>query len=57
MSNYEEIGRIIENILYNASKEELTIWLVEEETGEAVKLYDMLNSEKHSEGAIFERIN
>lgn len=56
MSNYYEIGKIIDNILNVASKEELTIWLIEEETGEAVKLYDMLNSEKYAKEAIFKRV-
>ena len=56
MSNYKEIGKIIDNLLRKAWDEELTIWLVEEETGESIKLYDMLNSEKHSEVAIFKRI-
>lgn len=56
MRRYEEIGKIIDNILNVASEEELTIWLVEEETGEAVKLYDMVNSEKHPKDVIFKRI-
>lgn len=56
MSNYIEIGKIIDNVLNKASEEELTIWLVEEETGESIKLYDLLNSVKHSEDGIFKRI-
>jgi hypothetical protein len=57
MSNFLEIGRMISNLLEGSSDEGLTIWLVEEETGESVKLYDFINSEKHSEDATFKRIN
>lgn len=56
MPNYIEMGKIIHNVLSKASEENLTIWLVEEETGESVKLYDLLNSVKHSEDAIFKKI-
>ena len=56
LSNYIEIGKIIDNVLRKAWEEELTIWLVEEETGESIKLYDMLNSVKNLEDAIFKRI-
>ena len=56
MSNYIEMGKIIDNVLNKASEENLTIWLVEEKTGKSVKLYDLLNSIKHSEDAIFKKI-
>jgi hypothetical protein len=47
---------MINKVLENAIEEELTIWLVEEETGEAVKLYDYINSDKHTEDGIFIRV-
>jgi hypothetical protein len=56
MADFYKIGKMIQDILNKASKEDLTIWLVEEETGEGVKLYDMMNAEKHAEDAIFTRI-
>lgn len=39
-----EINNLIVNMLNNADEEELTIWFVEEETGELVKVNDFLNS-------------
>ena len=56
MSNHDEIGNIIDTVLRKAGEEDLTIWLVEEETGESVKLYDLLNSVKYSKSAVFKRI-
>lgn len=53
---YKEIGRMIDEVLLKSAEEKLTIWLVEEETGESVKLYDFINSEKHCEDGIFKRI-
>ncbi len=51
-----EIGRLTEVALSKSREEELTIWLVEEETGEAIKLDDYINSNKHSEEGKFKRI-
>ena len=56
MSDYYEIGKIIDAVLKQAGVEGLAIWLVEEETGESVKLYDLINAEKHAEDAVFKRI-
>ncbi|NRT76335.1 hypothetical protein [Clostridium beijerinckii] len=56
MSNYNGIGEIIDSVLKKALEEEVTIWLVEEETGESIKLYDLLNSVKNSEEVVFKRI-
>ncbi|MGN2347266.1 hypothetical protein ACTFH7_01935 [Clostridium cagae] len=56
MSNYTEIGKIINTALEKALEEGLTLWVVEEETGESVKLYDLLNSTKYSEDAVFKRV-
>jgi hypothetical protein len=56
MTDYYEIGKMINKLLNKASEEDLTIWLVEEETGESLKLYDYLNSEKHHEDAVFKKV-
>lgn len=57
MLNLNEIGKLIADLLNQSNQEGITLWLVEEETGESVKLYDFLNSEKNSEDATFKRIN
>lgn len=46
---------MITELLSKAEEEEITIWLVEEETGESIKLYDFVNSEKHYEDGIFKK--
>lgn len=57
MTNLIEIGKLINEALKKASGEEITLWLVEEETGESIKLYDFLNSEKNPEDGVFKRAN
>jgi len=47
-SLFKEIGEMIDVLLEKAHEEEETIWLVEESTGEGIKLLDYLNSEKRS---------
>jgi hypothetical protein len=52
-----EIRSLINKLLKKSAEEGLTIWLVEEETGEAIKLYDYLNSEKNGESAVFKKVD
>lgn len=52
----QEIGMLIKEALQKTAEEGITVWLVEEETGEAIKLYDFINSEKYPEDGVFRRI-